>query len=160
MSVYFPEKGTWRVDVYAYWPLFEVFFEVENEKKNIPTIPGYGKQKAGFIPIIPLEGLTTVNEGYARIRFLVKQKRAQPLIDLYKIKEGTFDREKEEDSISINNIQNQSCFFSAYLPFAIEDCENEDDKLVEDWILVEFSENGRWEVCIYFENDTGSYIFI
>lgn len=23
--------------------------------------------------------------------------------------------------------------------------------------MVEFSENGRWEVCIYFENDTGSY---
>lgn len=150
MKVFFPEKGSWIVKVYSINKLFTVYFEVENSIEMIQTILGKDKEEAGFIPIKPTEGLTIITKGYARIRFAVKQKRSPLLIKMFKIKKGTFERESNEF------IKNCCCVFTLNFPFEQKEVD-ENEKLVEDWIFIEFPENGRWEVYIYFKNESGKY---
>ncbi|KAK8865114.1 hypothetical protein M9Y10_010647 [Tritrichomonas musculus] len=150
MKVFFPEKGSWIVKVYSINKLFTVYFEVENSIEMIQTILGKDKEEAGFIPIKPTEGLTVITKGYARIRFAVKQKRSLLLIKMFKIKKGTFERESNEF------IKNCCCVFTLNFPFEQKEVD-ENEKLVEDWIFIEFPENGRWEVYIYFKNESGKY---
>lgn len=161
MSVCFPKVGTYHVEVFLNTKqLFHVYFMVKNTKERLLGIPGAKKEKIGFIPIVPLNGLTSVTKGFARIRFAIEQIRSPLLIELFKIKKGTFDRE--------GNKKYDKCHrkFTTYLPFKYK-AKKSDNKsngnlnscLVEDWILVEFPENGRWEVEIYFANDEGTYTY-
>lgn len=151
MSICFPENGQWRVEVYGdRKSLFDNYFFVKGAKLVLDHIPGDGMEEAGFKPITPLEGLSTVTKGFARIRFTVKLKRAELLIHVFKIKKGTFQRESEE---SVDLVFHT---FATELPFESGDG---DDRLVEDWVFVEFPENGRWEVYIYFKNDEGTYSY-
>ena len=158
MSVSFPMKGTWRVKVFVDTNyLFEVYYEVENANISIKQIPGYDKNKKGFYPIFPREGLATVDNGIATIRYAIKQKYAPFIAYFYQIKNGTFQRKSENEN-------NEDVFYNYVtlnLPFDIS-YKNSREKLVENWINVEFNKKGRWEVFIYFKDDdieSNNYIY-
>ena len=159
LTICFPEKGQYFLKVFLNrLYLFELYFNVEKGSDSLLSIPGYALDEARFNAITPINGLSTVNNGFVRIRFTVKKKRAPLSIYLYKIKPGTFDR--ESDVISGDNYCQS---FTLELPFknSIIEAESgsDDDRLVEDWVLVKFPEDRRWEVCIYFKNDKGTYSY-
>lgn len=155
LLICFPEKGIWSAGIYDPSHLFTTYFDVQQPCKDLPFIPVRNKEENGFYPITPQVGLTKIDKGTARIRFAVKEKRSPLLIELYKIKKGTFERE------------NDSCLRNCHRLFTVEISDdivtNQDkssgERLVEDWVLIDFPEKGRWEVYIYFKNDIGSYYY-
>ncbi|KAK8899243.1 hypothetical protein M9Y10_001554 [Tritrichomonas musculus] len=155
MTACFPEIGTYHVKVNVGTDqLFHVYFKVNGKYEKLNGIAGTNKEKYGFMPIVPLEGLSKVTKGYARIRFAIKYNRSSLLIKLFKVKNGKFERESNE------YFDDHSHYFTVNLPFEEKDKSNDlNEYLVEDWVLVEFPENGRWEVSIYFANDEGSYTY-
>lgn len=151
MTVYFQEAGKYKVETYLNTFLnFKVFFDVENVTEKSIGISGKNIIKNGFIPIVPLSGLTKVTNGMARIRFAVKNENSLLLIKLYQIKQDTYEREMEIESKKYIDM------FSLELPFKYSDGDNE---LVEDWIRIIFPKDGRYEVEIYFKNDEESYTY-
>lgn len=151
MTVYFQEAGKYKVETYLNTiQIFKVFFDVENVTEKSIGISGKNIVKNGFIPIVPLSGLTKVTNGMARIRFAVKFENSPLLIKLYQIKQDTYEREMEIESKK--NVD----MLSLELPFKYSDGDNE---LVEDWIRIIFPKDGRYEVEIYFKNDEESYTY-
>lgn len=157
MTICFPKVGSYHIKVFVNTEqLFHVYFNVKSTKERLLGIPGTGKEEKGFTPIVPLDGLTKVTKGYARIRFACKYKRSPLLVCLYKIKKGTFEHESE------NTVDNCDRCFTVNLPFkynAKNKSKDLNESLVEDWVLIEFPENRRWEVQIYFANDEGTYTY-
>lgn len=149
MSISFPKAGPWKLEVFIDSKLFfNVYFEVENGNESLKGIPGHEKEENGFIPISPVEGLSTVDNGRAQIRFAIKLKRSLLLVNLYEIQKGTFTRKSNDP------YKDCDTFVTLDLPFNFT--SNNDDpneRLVEDWLWIDFPKNGRWEVYIYFKND-------
>ncbi|KAK8898389.1 hypothetical protein M9Y10_000674 [Tritrichomonas musculus] len=148
MAVSFPEIGNYEVKVTLNdRKLFNVYFNVTGIKEKMTFgIPDSLIEKSGFHPIVPSDELSTVTNGYARIRFVINLNSSAVIAKLFKIKEETFERDEK-------TVENCCRFFSVNLPFELEEYEHLKGYLVENWILVEFPEDGRWEVKIFFDAD-------
>lgn len=135
--------------------LFNVYFDVRKTCDKILRIPGFKKEENDFIPIEPVKGLTTIDNGIAQIRFAIKLKRSPLLTKLFEIKKGTLTRKSEKEIKVVEK------YVTVNLPFEYSSENNEDnnDRLVEDWVWIEFPKNGRWEVEFYFKNDGNDFSY-
>lgn len=140
MTVILSKKGSWRVVVKNEKKLFEVFFVVNDFNHSFHKIPIC---RSCFFPIMPICSLTTVNNGYARIRFAFDFKQFPNLkIESYKINSN-------ENESRTDNIEYSFC----------TELNDIDGDLVENWIFVKFPSKGRWKVCVYSKNESGDFTF-
>lgn len=119
-----------------------VYFVVEKtaEKRLIDYF--IETDRSIVIPIIPLKSLSVVSNGYARIRFAFWSNWSFHYMNLFKVENGTFEKSESYET------RKYCRFFNAELDDEINNDDN-NSRLLEGWILVEFPEDGRF--CFSFD---------
>jgi hypothetical protein len=130
----FPEVGLFALVVFLNGSSQAVTY-IDNKKANhdIPFL-SYYFDDSGFIPICPLRGLVTCEDGIAIIRFAAFIKRSRLMIDVVD------SADKSE--------QRLANYERLLIPFDMTRYENV--------ISVAFPKAGRWKVVVYLSNDEGT----
>lgn len=139
ISILFHETGTWKLT----FADCQTYFEVENSAEKRLVDYYVDTDRSVVVPITPLKTLSSVKTGFVRIRFAFWSDWSFDRVSLCKVFPGTFEK-------------GESCETRKYYRFfAVELDENEDDqkRLLEGWLLVEFPEDGRFYLSFDFSRN-------
>lgn len=157
MRINFNKAGNWKAKVTAEecneeTELFTVHFHSATEKYCLLKDYIEKEKETGFVPISPLKGLTEITDGFSLIRFVVRQKNSELLIHSDKLIDDAFDIDKDNKSSCAKGI------FLFELPSdVVENSDTSGDRLIEEFVFLQFPENGRWKINISFKKENSSF---